>query len=76
MTRLEDALAGLGRSGEWANAGTWVTMRGDRCLVYVVETSATTYLTWCGSPGEHTVELYHTPKAALQAGLRRAAHAG
>jgi hypothetical protein len=76
MTRLVAALWSLGLEGEVAFGGTWVTLRGQRCLAYVVEAGeAPLYLTWCDDPRERTVEVYGDPVAALLAGRRRFAHA-
>jgi hypothetical protein len=42
-------------------------------LVYVVETTrGADFYTWCDDPQARTVEHYHDPLAAIQAGLRRA----
>jgi hypothetical protein len=75
MTRLNGALQQLGLDGEVALAGRWVTLRGERCLVYVVETGqGADFYTWCDDPQARTVEHYHDPVTAIQAGLHRAAH--
>ena len=77
MTRLVAALRSLGLEGEMACGGTWVILRGERCLAYVVEAGeGPLYLTWCDDPRERTVEVYGDPVAALLAGRRRIAHAG
>jgi hypothetical protein len=75
MTRLVAALRALSLEGEIAHGGTWVTLRGERCLAYVVEASeGPVYLTWCDDPHERAVEVYGDPVAALLAGHRRIAH--
>jgi hypothetical protein len=74
MTRLTDTLQSLGLEGEIALAGRWVTIQGEQTLVYVVEaTWGNGYYTWCADPRARTVEFYHDPAEAIQAGLRRAA---
>jgi hypothetical protein len=76
MMRLIAALRALSLEGEIACGGTWVTLRGERCLAYVVEAGeGPLYLTWCDDPRERTVEVYGDPVAALLAGRRRIAHA-
>ena len=56
--------------------GPWVTLRGERCLAYVVEAGdRPLYLTWCDDPHERTVEVYGDPVVALPDGRRRIAHA-
>ena len=51
-----------------------MTIQGERTLVYVVEaTRGGGYYTWCADPQARTVEFYHDPVQAIQAGLRRAA---
>jgi hypothetical protein len=75
MTRLDDALQALGLPNESELGGTWVTLRGERCRVYVMGTTwGHRYFTWCDDPHDRTVEVYTDPVAALQAGLRRAAY--
>ena len=74
MTRLTDTLESLGLEGEVALAGRWVTIQGERTLVYVVEVArGSGYYTWCADPRARSVEFYHDPVEAIQAGLRRAA---
>jgi len=74
MTRLDDALHTLGLPGTSELEGTWVTLAGERCRVYVMGTRwGQRYYTWCDDPHDRTVEMYADPMAALQAGLRRAA---
>ncbi len=73
MTRLIDALRALGLDGELTMADHWVTLRGERCLVYVAEAArGGGYYTWCDEPGERTIEHYPDPIEAIRAGLRRA----
>ena len=72
--RLVEALQTLGLQGELSLGGRWVTLRGERCRVYVVEAAwGTHYYTWCDDPAERTVQSYLDPVQAIQAGLRRAA---
>ena len=72
--RLVEALQTLGLQGELSLGGRWVTLRGERCAVYVVEAAwGTHYYTWCDDPAERTVQSYLDPIQAIQAGLRRAA---
>lgn len=74
MTRLVEALNALGLDGKVELNGRWVTVQGERCLVYVVEElTGTGYFTWCGDAQDRTVEYYHDPHSAIQAGLKRAA---
>ena len=74
MTQLTDALQSLGLEGEIALADRWITIQGQQTLVYVVEaTRGSGYYTWCADPRARTVEFYHDPAEAIQAGLRRAA---
>ncbi len=73
MTRLVEALRARGLAAEVSLAGRWVTLRGERCAVYLFETlSADGYLTWCDDPDNRTVEYYRSPDEAIQAGLQRA----
>lgn len=73
MTQLIDTLAALGLSGEISNQGRWVRLSGERCPVYVVETSwGGGYFTWCGLPCGNVVEFHRHPDAAIWAGLARA----
>ncbi len=73
MTRLTDALHGLGLEGEESLGGRWVKLRGERCAVYVIEAAwGMGYYTWCDDPHARAVEFYRDPVAAIQAGLRRA----
>lgn len=77
MTRLVEALQTLGLDGDITQAGHWVTLRGEGCLVYVVEADwGRGYYTWCDTPDQRVVEQYDDPSAAIQAGLRRAAPRG
>ncbi len=76
MTQLIGALQALGLEGEIALAGRWVTLQGERCAVYVVESRHDGYYTWCDDPQSHTVEFYSDSAKAIQAGLRRAARPG
>ena len=74
MTHLDDALRALGLPGKSELEGTWVTVEGERWLVYVMGTRwGHRYYTWCDDPRDWTVKVYPDPIAALQAGLRRAA---
>lgn len=74
MTQLMRALESLGLEGEIALSGRWVKLRGDRCSVYVVEsTDESVYYTWCGCPEDRAVESYSDPTEAIRVGLRRAA---
>jgi hypothetical protein len=73
MTRLVAALRALEQEGEIALAGRWVTLRGERCAIYVVEAAwSSGYYTWCDDPEERAVQFYLDPIEAIQAGLRRA----
>ena len=72
MTRLEDALQALGLTGEVAHGGRWVTVQGERCAVYVVESVGRGYYTWCDHPEARVVPSYADPTEALRVGLRRA----
>ena len=73
MTQLVDTLEALGLSGEVTNAGRWVRLQGERCPVFVVETSyGGGYFTWCGAPCEPVVAFYHDPAMAIRSGLARA----
>lgn len=67
-----DALRTLGMDGEIALGGRWVTLRGERFPVYVIETTTGEYFTWCDDPAERTVKAYSDPRAAILAGLKRA----
>lgn len=73
MTQLIGALQALGLEGESALAGRWVTLQGERCAVYVVDSRRDGYYTWCDDPESRTVQFYLDPTEAIQAGLRRAA---
>ncbi len=73
MTQLIGALQALGLEGEIALAGRWVTLQGERCAVYVVESRRDGYYTWRDDPWAWTVEFYLDPTEAIQAGMRRAA---
>ena len=74
MARLVEALHALGLQGEVELSGRWVKLDGERCPVYVVEGAwGAGYYTWCDDPQDRSVELYHDPVEAIQAGLRRAA---
>jgi hypothetical protein len=73
MTHLVAALHALGLAGEIALGGRWVTLRGERCRVYLVEAEwRDVYYTWCDDPRERAVETYPDPETAIRAGLRRA----
>lgn len=72
MTRLEDALRALDLIGEVASGGRWIKVQGQRCSVYVAESSAQGYYTWCEHPEARVVQSYADPTEALRAGLRRA----
>jgi hypothetical protein len=74
MTRLTDTLRSLRLEGEVALAGRWVTLQGERTLVFVAEaTWGDGYFTWCADPRARTVEFHRDPAEAIRAGLRRAA---
>jgi len=73
MTQLIGALQALGLEGEIALAGRWVTLQGECCAVYVVESRHDGYYTWCDDPHSRTLEFYSDPAKAIRAGLRRAA---
>ena len=78
MTRLVEALEGLGLTGEFSLAGHWVKIQGERCPVYVVEARwEHGFYTWCDEPcddlTERAVETFVDPRDAILAGLRRAA---
>ncbi len=73
MNRLEDALLALGYAGQFELSGRWATLRGERCVVFVVEApNAEGYYTWCGDPAARSVEFYPEPDQAIVAGMRRA----
>lgn len=72
MTPLIDALRRLGLHGEVALGGRWLTLRGERCSVYVTYVPGDGYYTWCDDPDARAVEAYPDPEAAIAAGLRRA----
>ncbi len=74
VTQLLRVLETLGLEGEIALSGRWVKLRGERCSVYVVEsTDESVYYTWCGCPEDRVVESYHDPTEAIRVGLLRAA---
>ncbi len=74
MTRLVDALNALGLDGKVDLDGRWVTVQGERCLVYIVEERISNgYFTWCADEQDRTVEYYRDPHSAIQAGLSRVA---
>ena len=72
MTRLEAALQALGLTGEVTHGGRWITVQGERCRVYVVESLGRGYFTWCDDPLTRAVEAYPDAVEAIHAGLRRA----
>jgi len=73
MSRLEDALLTLGYAGQFELSGRWATLRGERCVVFVVEAAnAEGYYTWCDDPATRTVEFYREPAQAIVAGMCRA----
>ncbi len=73
MNRLEDALLTLGYAGQFELSGRWATLRGERCVVFVVEApNAEGYYTWCGDPAARSVEFYPEPAQAIREGMRRA----
>lgn len=74
---LAGALAALGLRGELNLSGRWLKLRGDRFPVYVVEVSGegAGFYTWCGDPGESSVEFHRDPVEAIRSGMRRAAGA-
>ncbi len=72
MTRLEDALRALDLIGEVVHGGRWVIVQGERCSVYVAESSGRGYYTWCDHPEARAVQSYRDPTEAIEAGLRRA----
>ncbi len=71
MTRLLESLEALGLSGQVDTSGRLMSVRGERCLVYVFEATPGGYYTWCDAPGESTVEFYPDLVEAIRAGLRR-----
>ncbi len=72
-TPLIDALRELELDAEVSLGGRWAELRGERCLVYVVEVAvADGYFTWCGDPLERAVEFYRSPAQAIEVGLQRA----
>ncbi len=74
MTQLMRALESLGLDGEIALSGRWAKLRGERCSVYVVESSdESVYYTWCGCAEDRVVEAYGDPTEAIRVGLQRAA---
>jgi len=75
-TSIVDALRALGLDGEIAPGGRWVTLRGEHCPVYVIQTATGEYFTWCDDPAERSVEAYRDPRAAIVSGLQRAARRG
>jgi hypothetical protein len=75
MTHLVDALQLLGVHGRVALSGRWATIQGERCQVHVVEAPwGAGYYGWCDDPAERRVKRYANAAAAIQDGLRRAAH--
>ena len=72
MTRLVETVRALGLDAEVDLGGSWVRLRGERALVYVVEAAQGSYYTWCDGPGERTVQFYLDPAEAIRAGLGRA----
>jgi hypothetical protein len=73
MTQLVTAMRGLGLDGEVALAGRWITIRGERGLVHVLEIPwRGGFSTWCDLAGARTVERYADATDAIRAGLRRA----
>ncbi len=71
-----EALCLLELVGEMSLDGRWVTLRGERCPVYVIETGSGEFFTWCDDPLERTVKGFLDPCAAIVAGMQRAARAG
>jgi len=72
-TSLADALRELGLNGDFSLRGRWLTLAGDRCRVFVVESPRGGFFTWCDDPGERVVIFFRDARAAIEAGLRRAA---
>ncbi len=74
MTHLHEALQVLGLHGEVELGGTWLTLPGERCRVYVMGTAwGAHYYTWGDDPQDRTVQVYDDPTTAIQRGLQRAA---
>lgn len=75
MTHLVDVLQVLGVPSEVMLAGRWATIQGAHCRVHVVEAPwGDGYYGWCDDPAERRVKRYANADAAIQDGLRRAAH--
>ena len=74
MTHLVAAMEALGLQGDVSLAGRWITVRGERAPVHVMEVPwRGGYATWCDRRGARTVERYGDATEAIRAGLRRAA---
>ena len=70
---LAAALRDSGLHGDLSHGGRWLTLAGDRFRVFVVESARGGYFTWCDYPAERTVVFHRDARAAIEAGLRRAA---
>ncbi len=76
MTRLVEAMQELGVEGEVELSGQWASIRGERCIVYVVENERGEWYSWCDIPEEQTVRRYLDPVEAIREGLERAGGPG
>ncbi len=72
VTPLADALRDLGLNGHISLGGRWLTLAGDRCRVFVVESPRGGYFTWCDDPDERTVLFLRDARTAIECGLGRA----
>ena len=73
VTQLATALREIGVRGDLSHGGRWLTLSGDRFRVFVVASSRGGYFTWCEDPAERTVVFHREARAAIEAGLGRAA---
>ena len=77
MTQVVEACQKRGLAYEQAFEGRWVRLEGERGSVYVIEAEhGKGYYTWCDVKEARTVEFYPDARAAIDAGLRRAADHG
>ena len=72
-TPFAEALRDLGLNGDVSLDGCWLTLAGDRFRVFVVASARGGFFTWCDDPGERAVLFRRDARAAIAAGLRRAA---
>ncbi len=59
--------------GDFSLEGRWLTLSGERCRVFVVESVRGGFFTWCDDPCERVVISFRNARAAIEAGLGRAA---